>query len=64
MEVRKPLRREGEKYRVRREMEREERRREAEAIWSSAFTLTFTNWKKERIASEENCTQEWVLISF
>lgn len=51
----------------RREMSRKERdggrrkRREEKAIWSSAFTLAFTDWK---IASEENCSQEQVLTSF
>lgn len=41
-------------------MEGEERRREEEAIWFPAFTLTFTDWRNKRIASEENCTQESV----
>lgn len=63
-EVRKPRRREGEKYHVRRGMEGEERRREEEAICSSAFTLTFPDWRNERIASEKSCSQESVLISF
>lgn len=41
-------------------MEGEERRRE-EAIWFSAFTLAFTDWRSKRIASEENCIQQSVL---
>lgn len=57
-EVRKLRKREGAKYHVRRGIEGEERRREEEAIWSSVLTLTFTNWGNERIASEENYSQE------
>lgn len=41
-----------------------DRRREEEAIWSSAFTLTFTKWRNERMASEENRSQEQVSIAF
>lgn len=42
-DARKLRRREGEKFRVKKRMEREERGREEEAIWSSAFMITQPN---------------------